>query len=172
MAKAAPSPATETKRDLLQRRFDEIEHQFREAVDKASHLEAQVRVERKAIEELNVQYEAACRKFASGEDAKIAPIVAERDRRSDRLRGLETLHREASEALKPIRDEHEAALRALQEEDNRLELKRLADAVSDANAKRNAAQVALSDAQKAANEAIWAHSRFLRHLELKAQGRA
>lgn len=179
MAQIASVPETGTNKDLLQRRYDEAEHKFREAADKADHLAAQVKTERQAIEELNIKYDAACRRFASGEAAEIAPIVAERDRRSDRLRGLESLYNEASAAVKPLHDANVGAARALQEELDRLELARLDAAITDAKATQNAAQTALNEAGKALTAVVWARSEFLRKRDnmtrrehLEAQGRA
>lgn len=172
MAQTALSPATGTNKELLQRRYDEIEHRYREAAEKADHLGAQVRAEKKAIDDLNAQYETACRRFASGEEAQIAPIIAEKDRRGDRLRGLEALFNEAAEAIKPLHDENVVAARALQEEVDRLELARLEAAIADANRQIDAAQAALNEARKVGNAAVYERTKFLRHLELKANGRA
>jgi hypothetical protein len=85
---------------------------------------------------------------------------------------MEMLLEEAHTALKPLADEHAAASLALQDENDREQRQQLEDAITEATQKLGAAKAASNDAQKVLDAAVWARSRFLRQLDLRAQGRA
>lgn len=157
-------------KELLQKRFDSAEHAFFEAANETTRLEGQLRAERKAIDELTDKYNTACRQLATGAaGVEPATILAVRDRRSHRLRGLEVLYEEAKDALKPLHDERQAAGQALQAELDRGEIERLTAAVAATNKELDDAkdaQNAADQRHRAAGHALWL---FQKSLELKAK---
>lgn len=159
-------------REILQTNLDKTAHAYREAVEESTRLDAQLKADRNAIDELNDRYNTACRQLATGAAAEPAAILAERDRRSHKLRGLETLFAEATASIAPLDSEHQKAQRAMQEEFDREERERLEAVIADAQGKTDAAQAALNEAQKAQFAAVSARSRFLRQQELKARATA
>jgi hypothetical protein len=163
--------AAETKKDSLQRDFDGCEHIFNEAAEESNRLAGQVRAEQKAIDELTAQYDTACRQFASGDAAEIAPIVAELERRKDRLRRLELLHKEAADRVPELHAAQEAAARALLDETERLEIERLDAVISAAKAERDKQLAALNSAEQAVRNAVWALSNLRRKRELRDKER-
>lgn len=177
--KQQADPTPKTQKEALQRNFDDAEHIYREAAEEVTRLGGRVNAERKALDQLEDEYSAACRDFASGGSADTSGIVAEKDRRGDRLRGLEMLLKEATERLTSLHAAQAAAARALQGEIDRLETERLKAEIARTGSDRQRAQSALKDAQQAENNALWALRRFERQIEiakeqekLVAQGRA
>jgi hypothetical protein len=156
-----------TKKDQLQREFDSAEHVYREMAESCSRLDAQVRGERRAIDDLTAKYDAACRQLAIGEDTETASILSERERHAHKLRGLEALLKESNERLQPLHAAQEAAARALQAELDREEMERLEAVLVDACAKRDAAEAALNEAEKAVRSASYLKEQFRRKLELR-----
>jgi hypothetical protein len=157
-------------KEVLQKRFDTAEHAYTEAANEATRLDGQVKVERKAIDELTDKYNTACRQLATGAaGTEPAAILAERDRRSHRLLGLETLFSEATDSMKPLHDERQAAGSALQAELNREELERLWSLVRAAEQRKKEAIDALAAASRELDRAVGTKDAFRKQMERNAE---
>lgn len=159
-------------KEILQKRLDSAQRAVSEASSEVERLDIQIKAERKTIDELTAKYDIVCRQIATGASGDPSTILAERDRHSHRLRGLEALYGEATAAIMPLHHEHQAAQKAMNAELDREERERLEAVIVEANRKRDDAKAVFDRAEKTVNDAVWARTRFLRQLELKAQQRA
>lgn len=159
-------------KELLQARASETEHAHSSANREVERLHRQVAAEREEIEKLSAQYTESCRQLAGGANADPARILAERDRRTHRLNGLETLKAEATTAANRANLEHNAAARELQAELDREELERLWEIVRGAERRKDEAVQALSAATQELNAAVFAKDQFRRGLERQEKARA
>lgn len=159
-------------KEILQKRVAETERCYLEADREIGRLTKEIAAERETIARIEAQYEEQCRLLAQGADANPAASLAEKDRRSHRMHGLEILLQAATAAFEPLHAQHHEAQSALQMHLEAEERERLESAIADANKKRDIAQAAFKEAEQALAMVVRARTQFLRQLELKAQGRA
>ena len=161
-------------RDILESRLSEAHDAYLASSSEAKRLHDELKAAQGSIDSLQARYEKSCRGIAEGDPKAEDPgaLLAQRDRESHRVRGLQVLHREANDADQRAAATVQAASIAMQAQIDAEELERLEAAIAQSKEKVEAAQAALSDAEKANRTAVVARSKFLRQLELKAKGAA
>lgn len=149
-------------KEILQARVAEAEEKQRAVSAEEERLRSQVNETTRQIAEAQERYEKACLAAAqgtNGEDA--ASVLAERDRHSHRLRGLEQLYKSALDAHQTASLNLTDAQVALNVQLDLEEGERLKSVIADAEKKRDSAKAAHDQAVAAVNNALWAHRQFL-----------
>ena len=144
-------------RDLLQQNVNAADREYKAALASEQRFRKDLDGERAKIAELDQRLAASALATAKGEKAEDhATITAEKDRRSHRARGLETLLAEAAADFQAANLKLREAHDKLQEQLDAEEMARLDAAITDATAKRDAAKANLEAAEKVRGEALWA----------------
>jgi hypothetical protein len=154
--------------ELRLRDLEKIELKYTTSSKDLEKVTDDLASERRTIDAIEKQYSEACVLAARGDTkADPAAILAEKDRRSHRIKGLEQLVSQGSAALALLTPEYRGAQVAVADAQNALKLEQLEAEITEAQAKRHIANVALSEAERVLSVAVYARTMFLRH-----QGRA
>lgn len=160
-------------KEILQKNVADAEREHQAASQEEARLRSEVKAASSKIADLQQRYDSACVQVAQGNQKAENPasILTERDTHGHRLRGLEQMHREASQRSQVTAAKLVEAQTALQAQLETEEVQRLEAELADAVTKANAAKAALDAAEQVRWNASITLDRFRRQLELKAQGR-
>lgn len=162
-----------SQKELLQNAVAKAEGEYRAAAAEEERLRLDLKATRDKVATLQQRYDRACVDAAQnvkGDDP--VAIAAERDQHSHRIRGLETLHKQAADAHQAASMKLNEAGSALQAQLDAEEEQRLNQAVAEATGERDSAKAAFDAAERARGQAVWARDRFRRELDLKQREQA
>jgi hypothetical protein len=161
-------------REILQARLSEAEAAHRATSSEVERVGGELKTAQASIDSLQARYEKACRAIAEGDPKAEDPagLLAQRDRESHRVRGLQVLHREALDVDQRAAETLQQASLALLAQNDAEELEKLEAAVTDSKKKMDEAQTALDEAMKSNRAAVWTKDQFRKKLERQARARA
>jgi hypothetical protein len=155
---------TETK-SAAQEALDRADKALLEASAEVDRLSKDLAEARSTVERLDAQYEEQCRFAAMGKEADPAAILAERDRRQHRIRGLEVLLAEASAKAEPLAIERNVAADEVLREGQTAKEQELTAAIEAADSVLRGAREVVAKAEGDVRAAVKARDVFRRGIQ-------